>query len=364
LSVDIALSQMFSPSFCFVAVLLLICRSSVGQSINQLDLSNQGISGFIASALSSNIYDDLLPIIGKLVYDPSSFSTLNDFPDVYHYSEEKDFIDNALTIVDDNGLAGVVSVALLHRHFQLADNEMLVEIQNVNQSDIKVYNRDDDVSKNALPYMFKVVCDSHSKETFLQPLEFVNFGDNVHAFDELTKDIKAVYSNHVFLSTFYEHLVSRNFTNVFGITLNHRNNLKHANINSRGTTESSDIDHRILTVVPTINMTFGEETDKCVAHCDHCTGHGRRINMTFGEETDKCVAHCDHCTGHGRRENFIKKITAQVAWTSKYKRSNRNDDGAADKCDHYCDHTGCSHPIGCYLHSECGHCSFHDGNKK
>jgi len=304
----------------------------ISLSINIISLS----INIISSALASNIYDDLLPIIGigKLVYDPSSFSNLHDFPDVYHYSEEKDFIDNALTIVDDNGLAGVVSVALLHRHFQLADNEMLVETQNVNQSDIKVYNRDDDVSKNALPYMFKVVFDSHSKETFLQPLEFVNFGDNVHAFDELTKDIKAVSSNHIFLSTFYEHLVSRNFTNVFGITLNHRNNLKHANINSRGTTESSDIDHRILTVNPT-------------------------INMNISEETDKCVAHCDHCDGHGRRENCNKKITAQVAWTSKYKRSNRNDDGAADRCDHYCDHPGCSHPIGCYYHSQCGHCYMH-----
>jgi len=75
--------------------------------------------------LASNIYDDLLPTIGMLVYDPSSFSNLHDFPDVYHYSEEKDFINNALTIVDNNGLGGVVSVALLHRHFQLADNEMI-----------------------------------------------------------------------------------------------------------------------------------------------------------------------------------------------------------------------------------------------
>lgn len=92
-----------------------------------------------------------------LAYDPSTFQDLYDFPDVYHYStQEAEFIKNALSIVDDTGLTGVVSVGLLHHHFQISDSEILVETQTSGRSVVSVYHRDDDVSKLALPYMFKL----------------------------------------------------------------------------------------------------------------------------------------------------------------------------------------------------------------
>ena len=116
-------------------------------------------------------------------------------------------IDSALTIVKDCGLSGVVSVSLLHRHFQISSDELLVEVQAVGQSDISVYNRSSEIAKNAVPYMFfQVVFDNTTKLVFLQPLEFVNFGDDAAAINRLAEDINSVAQNPTFLFQFHKHL--------------------------------------------------------------------------------------------------------------------------------------------------------------
>ena len=285
-------------------------------------------------------------------YDPSHFSNLYDFPDVYHFStQEKPFIDDALTIVKEQRLSGVVSVALLHRHFQLSANEMLVEVQAANQSDISVYDRNTEVAKNSLPYMFKVVFDDITSEAFLQPLEFVNFGNNAAAINRLNEDINAVLQNPTFLSMFYQHLSTHNFTNIFGITLNHRSNLKVEHSRHRGTTETSSVHERKLTVRPTVVVDELSNKEPIVL-----------------KEDDDCIGHIVTCTGGCNKDNA--QLSATVAWSSnveKYKKSPQLFANVAwstypglgtvgeDECTHCSSHTGCSHGSSCYFHKSCYH---------
>lgn len=190
---------------------------------------------------------------------------------------------------------------------------------------------------------------------FLKPVEFVNFGDDKDAFSALAQGLESVSQNHGFLTAMYENFVTQNFTNVFGITMLHRLNLKFTNGTYRGTQEESDIMNRKLLV----RLQFANAVDEFVKHGENCHGHYDHCAKHGGN----CVGHCDHCSGHGRDEEICtKRIAAQVAWTNNFKKSiqRQNDTlaypGALHECGHYCNHPGCQHGVSCGYHRECSHC--------
>ena len=183
--------------------------------------------------------------------------------------------------------------------------------------------------------MFTFDFDHANEIVVLQPLEFVNFGNNVVAFSQLANDINIVAQSKDFLSQFYGCLVARNLTGTFGITLDHRKYLHSPQTRSRGTTETSDVETRKLTIRRTVDVEKATDMVKKVP------------------TADKCVGHIITCTGGCNRDN--EQISANVAWsTSDADRWSTSD---ADRCVHSCFHPNeaCHHGSWCVEHRICYH---------
>jgi hypothetical protein len=126
-------------------------------------------------------------------YKPDVFDSLE------HFFTARDLLGQAPNnmaelgaIVRRHGLQKQVGICLLHKHFDLADNERLVEEFEGNNACVRPTAEYSD----AIPYMWKVEQDRVSGEWVWFPLEFVRVTDAVAATVERSE---AVVNNAEFL---------------------------------------------------------------------------------------------------------------------------------------------------------------------
>lgn len=216
-------------------------------------------------------------------------------PDVFdcleHFFSAKDLLEQAKdnmtqlgAIVRRHGLQKQVGICLLHKHFDLSDNERLVEVFEGNNA----YLQPTAEYSDAIPYMWKVERNETSGESVWFPLEFVRVTEAVSAAVERSE---AVVNNSEFLNEIADKLSELGMTNMFGISILHRDAIQVAE--GEILVESTDDEARILTLssVPrqdvdsvTLTQTLwqfphaeGFEVGAMCTHCSHCT-------------------HCTHCT--------------------------------------------------------------------
>ncbi|WP_293338838.1 glycerol-3-phosphate ABC transporter substrate-binding protein [Microcoleus sp. CAWBG58] len=212
-------------------------------------------------------------------YKPDVFDSLD------HFFTARDLLEQAQdnmtelgAIIRSHGLQKQVGICLLHKHFDLSDNERLVEEFDGNNAYVKPTADYGD----AIPYMWKVEQNQASGELVWFPLEFVRVTEAVSAAVERSA---AVVNNSEFLHEIAGKLSELGMTGMFGISILHRDAIKVAE--GEILVESTDDEARVLTLssVPrqnvdrtTLTQTLwqfpnaeGFEVGAMCSHCTHCT---------------------------------------------------------------------------------------------
>ncbi|MEG4111251.1 MULTISPECIES: glycerol-3-phosphate ABC transporter substrate-binding protein [unclassified Microcoleus] len=212
-------------------------------------------------------------------YKPDVFDSLE------HFFTARDLLEQAQdnmtelgAIIRSYGLQKQVGICLLHKHFDLADNERLVEEFDGHNAYVKPTAEYGD----AIPYMWKVEKDRASGNWVWFPLEFVRVSEAVSA---AIKRSEAVVNNSEFLNEIAGKLSDLGMTDMFGISILHRDAIKVAE--GEILVESTDDEARVLTLssVPrqdvdraTLTQTLwqfpndeGVEVGAMCSHCTHCT---------------------------------------------------------------------------------------------
>lgn len=194
--------------------------------------------------------------------------------------QSQDVLPELGEVIRQHGLNQHVGISLLHKHFDLAETERLVEEFADNHAYIKPTTDCTDL----LPYMWKVEQDQ-TQQWHWVPLEFVRRTDAVTAAVERAA---AVADNPAFLQDLAAKLAELGMTERFGFSILHRDAIQVAP--GEILVESTDDDARVLTfsalprtdVDPTTltqtlwqfpgesGMVVGAECSHCT-HCTHCS---------------------------------------------------------------------------------------------
>lgn len=209
-------------------------------------------------------------------YKPEIFDSLEDFFAIRDRVElaKEDLIELG-SVIRSYGLQEQVGICLLHKHFNLSAEERLVEEFEGNNSYIKPTTEYSD----AIPYMWKVEPSQVSGELVWFPLEFVRNTKQVAAAVERSE---AVVNNQDFLKAMAAKLSELGLSNMFGISILHRDAIKIAE--GEILVENTDDEGRFLkfSSVPkpevdpaTLTQTLWQfptnQGFEVVGLCGHCT---------------------------------------------------------------------------------------------
>lgn len=214
-------------------------------------------------------------------YKPEVFANLETFEAAREQLENrKELLPELGDVIRRHGLNQQIGISLLHKHFDLAPEERLVE----EFEDNHAYIRPTAECADSLPYMWKLEQDEQSGEATWIPLEFVRRTDAA----EVSERAATVAQNPTFLRELAEKLADLGVTNLFGFSVLHRDTIHVAEGNIL--VESTDDDARVLmfsalprtavdpkTLTQTLWKFSAEGGVEGVTECSHCT-------------------HCTHCT--------------------------------------------------------------------
>jgi len=210
------------------------------------------------------------------------FGGLPEFEEAF---EQKPVVEaaalDAAAIFRKHGVTESVGLSMLHKHFKLNDDEILVETPVGNMSFIRPA-ASVNVKSGYLPYMFRLV---ESTDGFLlAPLEYAP----ISVID--SGIFGAFVSNTRFINEIGELIRKCKGLDVVGVTLLHRNHIIDCD---GGSIEFTDHDKRELVVVPT------SQAPTYQANYIGENSFTTRTIWTFGERKgqDDCT-HCRHCYGH------------------------------------------------------------------
>jgi hypothetical protein len=146
-------------------------------------------------------------------YDPAVFSNLNEFEiSRQRLAEEETKIPHLGDVICRHNLHQQVGISLLHKHFEMSHDEMLVERFTGDRSFAVPLKRNEGIC--AVPYMWKAVRHLESESWIFYPLEFVECSDD--------ESFKTVTQNEAFFADIAGALSSLGVADVFGVSLLHR----------------------------------------------------------------------------------------------------------------------------------------------
>lgn len=189
-----------------------------------------------------------------------------------------------------------IGVCLLHKHFNLFKNELLVRSFNDNQ--INISPKINHESK-VIPYMWQFSKSSAMSSLNLYPVEFLEVNGNTKNFKEKQQE---VLSDEVFLNELGAHLEKNKLDDIFGFSL-----IPHELfeiLDGEALYETDNHEERILTIRPvkkesmqgtktTQTLWIFSNGPKSALECNHCNVH---CAVHCGVH---CGTHCgSHCHGH------------------------------------------------------------------
>ena len=218
----------------------------------------------ISLVLTCEPVNDQMYIDGGLLipYDFAEYNRLPDFLDVLTVPSEVETINKLGQVIQDFGLADSFGVALLHKHFDLREEEMVMEIIGDNVSTSRVESDYYLSSKMALPHFFRF-----NRQGQMIPLEFFAY-KYYNPLNEKSASARRDYicrynrllQSYDFLSNFTIALLESNAIDKFGLMIRHRDEVSSLDPKRR-TVESSSDDERVLRVKPFIQQTAQERLE-------------------------------------------------------------------------------------------------------
>jgi hypothetical protein len=237
------------------------------------------------------------------------FNSLSWYEDTRHYalSPSRPHIEALLTIMNSNIEAkdpdrALLGIALLHKHFELRDDEVVLE--RIQPGRLTITTRARPATKrdgssnltkpnqNATPYVFRVV--SHGG---LEPLEFVANPEK-----RVRRLVRRLNSGSLDLlvTRFHEYLCRHNLTEAYGIGVAHRHQVAAADPHGR-LIETSNLEAGWQMILP-FNAQSTEEVDRF--HDNQDKGLATNTFWELGNYKPHvatngsldCYNHCNHCT--------------------------------------------------------------------
>ncbi|HTF54759.1 MAG TPA: hypothetical protein VK735_45575 [Pseudonocardia sp.] len=226
-------------------------------------------------------------------YDVGVFQGLNDFPVARAYlGHSRDYVTELGDVICNYGLHDVVGVTLLHRHFEIAEEEMVVREFVDNVSYMTPWNVD--ALPRVLPYLWKAQVDGGRATYF--PLEFCAYPPDNQV--EVERDLDRLTGSTAFLAAFAATLDDLGLREIFGLAhLRSRDGLVLGD--DETLLETTDEERRILTLRPArAREVQGLDTTQTLwVYRPARARMGAVINAGSGGV--HCAAHCwVHCTGH------------------------------------------------------------------
>lgn len=219
-------------------------------------------------------------------YSHTIFDSLSPF--FIARNEVKNFKEMLIKVGDiicKYNLHKFIGVSMLHKHFNLHSDEILVEQISQQGSLIKPSKSKESV----FPYMWKLFYDQASNKLMWSPLEFIKLDEQSKQLN-IIANLKNLETNTKFLEEIAELLNEHSLQNIFGLSLLHRDFIKvgthemlveiegeeertlRFQIMSKDETLTSDLVETLWCFTPE------EATDNselvCNSHCSsHCMSH-------------------------------------------------------------------------------------------
>ncbi|MHA6795533.1 hypothetical protein ACVGVM_18745 [Pseudonocardia bannensis] len=236
---------------------------------------------------------DAVPDVDVRDYDVGVFQRLNNFQIAKgHLDGDRDYVTELGDVICHHGMHEVVGVTLLHKHFEIADDELVVREFVDNVSYMKPWNVD--TLPRLLPYLWKAEVTDERADYF--PLEFCAYPPEIRP--EAERDLQRLRGSSAFLAAFAAKLDELGLREVFGLAhLRSRDGL----VLAEGETllETTDEERRILTLRPAraAEVEGLDTTQTLWIYRPAMSRTGAAINgACCGAH---CAGHCRaHCTGH------------------------------------------------------------------
>jgi hypothetical protein len=229
------------------------------------------------------------------------FNALRWYEDVRVYAAEKSSLAHVramLKIIDTTGPAGIrdwLGIALLHKHFELLDGEVLLEKLSDDHTSDSRPTPVKDVSA-PLPHMFAFATAGQ-----IQPLEYLD--DAPYAMRQQIHQLLFTNSTKPMLAQVHRYLSQNGLLSIFGIGIVHRQKVAEADPHGRQV-ETSNLQQRWLHVRP-FNRQSTNEVEEFREK--QKTGLATNTFWTVGRDggtnssldcSGHCNGHCNHCTAH------------------------------------------------------------------
>jgi hypothetical protein len=226
-------------------------------------------------------------------YSAGVFQRLNQFHIARdRLDEHQEWLAQLGDIICAHGLHQRIGISLLHKHFEISDNEFVVREFTDNVS----YMRPWDVNAlgSTLPYLWKAEIDDGRARYY--PLEFCDYPDHLKA--EARRDLEILKESPAFLTAFANKLDYLGLIEIFGlVNLRSRDGL----ILEHGETllETTDEERRILTLKPA-QASQVEAMNTTQTLWMYTPAPSRIGAVIAGAQcANHCAAHClAHCVSH------------------------------------------------------------------
>ncbi|NBX75170.1 MAG: hypothetical protein EBQ92_01285, partial [Proteobacteria bacterium] len=233
-------------------------------------------------------------------YSPYFFNQLGDFMDVYQFSHNSSLIESIGMIFVKHGMTErKLSLQLLHTHFKIEDDEIIVEKMTHNESFTMPVKISSVKAHDVSPYLFKFTPTGN-----VIPLEYVEHskyltGGNMEAKISLISD-----NTSPFVQDMVRFLLSEGLINVFGVGIPHRNHI--GDLSGGATTENSNSVERWYRVTPKTTPSYEnhrptvKNKEDCTHGCAHsCSSHVNSTMKPTIKSKQDCAHGCAHsCSSH------------------------------------------------------------------
>ena len=283
---------------------------------------------FVTICLGMSIFHSKSSVDAHLMpYSAQDFNDVHDFMDVYKWSYQSSIIQRLGAVMKKYGVSKYLNLQLLHTHFKIHKNEIIVEKLTHNESITKpVFVKSVNMG-SLIPYLFKFTRNGNAI-----PLEFVEDSEFAKYHTTMTIINSTIGDNSTsFVKEFVQTLIHLNVIDIFGLGVPHRDHIGRPF--GGHTTENSNSDERWYCVFGTHGKTQQSVTP--VSACAHQCSHHCNATSHVEKQQSTPVNACAHSCSHHCNSTSHEKVT-----------------GVND-----CSHHSCTH--GC-----ASHCSFKNHAKK
>jgi hypothetical protein len=238
-------------------------------------------------------------------YDPRAFQTLSTF------FAARDELARFRPLIREFGdlirayqLENHISLCLLHKHFDIADDELVLR----EFCDNTAYMRPKKVCEatNSIPYLWKIWTGTSGKGYY--PLEFVDLPDQFRV--RGIEEIEVVRTSTELLSDFAAKLEELQLVEVFGIAAS-CSRLPFVIEEGMSLVETSDEENRLLTLQPSPSSVARADPDSIQTLWLFNNQGGNPRGFLKADCVSHCISHCHgHCVKHRRPiTSFIQGAT-------------------------------------------------------